>query len=225
MIGFTVHKSGRFVTNPQELVRDLRTATESSLRRASFLVRRVLREKMSKAGGRDPFWGRTTVRDGILVRTGGTRARLSPGGRVYLSGLTMTTAVGSPDEHVRQLEEGGVVKPPPGQRFLRRPTAAAQTPAGVDRWAGQSIRNIAGARLWWNPHSANLWAVRRKGAFGPQTKRQAAKGDRDEFLYLLVRSIRTHARHMFRDTVAETEPRIVRDMMGGVSVAVAKANS
>lgn len=212
MIGFTVHKSGRFVTNPAGVKRDFREAMKSALRTASFAIRKSLREKMSKAGGRDPFWGRTTDPTGLLVRTGGTRARLSPGGRVYEAGKTMTTAVGSPDDHVLQLEEGGTVTPRGGFKFLRIPTAAAQTHSGADRWAGQSIRNIPGAFLR-TSKSGKLWALRAKGKRGV------------ERLYLLVPSFETRGRHMFRNTTNEMRPEVVRLTGQHLSVAVAKANS
>ena len=213
MIGFTVRKIGRFVTKPDAVKRDLRAALKSGLRKASFIIRESLREKMSEPGGRDSFWGRTTTTKGLLVRTGGTRARLSPGGRVYESGTTMHTAVGSPDEHVRQIEAGGEVFPGPGYKYLRIPTGAAQTRAGVDRWAGRSIRDIPGSFLF-TSKAGELWAAHRKG-----------KREKLERLYLLRKSITTRARHMFARTTRETEPKVVKAIGFDVSVAVARANT
>lgn len=225
MIGaVTIRKTGRFVTNPKAVAGDIQNGMEAGLRRSSFILRKAIIAKMSKKGGRDPFWGRTTDPDGLLVRTGLTRARISPGGRVYRHGNVSGTAIGSPDEHVRQLEEGGDVGPGPGHRFLRIATAAAQTSTGADKYAGMSIRQIAGARLWWNPHAQNLWAVRRKGAFGPQTKGSAARGQRDEFLYKLVRKIHTRGRHIFSRSIGEVRPAVMREVGAGVTLAVQRAN-
>lgn len=212
MIGATVTKTGRFVNDPKELVRDLQTGTEKALRRAGLIVRQRLREKMTQDAGSDPFWGRRTTLAGLIVRTGGTRQRLSAAGRIFRAGNVMSTAIGSPDEHVRQLEEGGTVGPPPGFQYLRIPTASAQTDRGADRWAGSSIRSIPGAFLR-RFKTGRLWALRSKGKNGV------------ELLYLLVRSYTTRGRHMFADTKRETEPAVLREMNGQVSLVVAKANS
>lgn len=215
MIGYSVTKTGAFVTRPKEVVRDFSKALEGVIRRASFLVRSKLLRELNDPPRRDPFWGVMGGRTGLSVRTGHTRQRISPGGQIYRRGNTITTAVGSPDQHVLDLEEGGTFSA--GGGFFRIPTAAAQTAEGADRWAGQSIRNIPGAHLYRNPISRKLWAY--------QVPPGGLGGAKHVLLYLLVRSVHRRGRHIFARVTAEATPEVERDLGGTVSMQVTKANA
>ncbi len=209
MIGFTVKKSGRFVTNPKGVVRDIGAQLESDMRVASLLIRKALTAELSSKPKRSAFWGVMGGSPGLAVRTGRTRARLSPGGRVYRVGKEIIAAVGSPDQHVLDAEEGGTFTT---SGFFRIPTAAAQTRAGVDRWAGMSIRNIPGAFLR-RSKSGKLWA------YWPKPD-----GDGVERLYLLVKSVNRAARHIFARVTKETRDDVVRQVGRGVALQVQRAN-
>ena len=83
---------------------------------------------------RDPFWGvmGTDSPVGLGRRTGLTGDAVIASGRVFVSGEgDFYTFVAHPSPYVAQLEDGGTVT---GKFWI--PTAAAQTPAGADRWPG-----------------------------------------------------------------------------------------
>lgn len=216
MIAVTVKKRGRFVTNPEGVKHDIQTAAERGMFKGWQSVRKSIREKMSIPGTRHPFWGRIGSADGLMVRTGKTRASLTPAFRPLRIGNRVTASVGSPDQHVLDLEEGGTVSA--GSGWFRIPTAAAQTAAaGVDRWAGMSIRDIPGAHLYRNQITHRLWAYQvEPGALGTGKHR---------LLYLLTKSVTRKGRHIFARTAAEQAPVVAAAMGREVSLAVQKANS
>lgn len=215
MIALTIRKRGRFVTNPEGVKHDIQTATDRGLFKGWQSVRKGLREKMGVPGTRHPFWGRIGTADGLMVRTGKTRASLTPAFRPLRIGNRTTVSVGSPDQHVLDLEEGGTMSA--GAGYFRIPTADAQTHAGVDRWAGMSIRDIPGAHLYRNPISRKLWAYQAEpGALGTGKHR---------LLYLLTKTVTRQGRHIFSRTAAEQRPAVVAAVGREVSLAVQKANS
>lgn len=215
MIGVSMRKTGRFLTNPRGVVKDLQGAVESALRVVSLRLYQMLDTELSSPQKRDPFWGVLGGRPGLGRRTGRTRRRLSPGGRVYRTAGKAWAAVGSPDQHVLDAEEGGAFTHPSG--FWRIPTAAAQMASGVDRWADRSIRDIPGAHLYRNPISHQLWAYQAL----PGTLGKAGH----VLLYLLKKTIHREGRHVWARTTRALEPFAVQQVGAKVSVAVQKANS
>lgn len=204
----------------QRLERDVPTALERAVGRASLLIRHELGLQMSGTGPRDPFLGRMGAPAPFLgTRTGATKRRLSPGGQVYRLGNVAVAAVGSPDRHVLAHEEGATIT---GSPYLRIPLAAAQTGAGQDRFVGRSVRGIKDIFLlktgrW-------LFLVRKKGGgvgnlYGARKGRGAL-----EFLYLLKRSVRLPARGVFKAVTNRMRPAVVGLLGSAVSIQVERAN-
>lgn len=200
------------IANLQGLERDLPRVQQEIVRDASLLTHRRVVERMSDRGGSDPFLGRTGgVGNTLAVRSGQSRARITPGGRVLQAGDVAFAVVGSPDPHVAFLEEGGTIY---GRQYLRIPLASAQTAQGVDRNAGRSLRDIPGL-VFVRSHRGKLFAGIEKG--GPRSRRFT-------FLYLLVPSVTLRGRHIFGDTQREVEPEIGRITEGRIRALVARAN-
>lgn len=215
MIAVTVKKTGRFVTNPDGVKHDIQTAVERGMFKGWQAVRKSVREKMSLPGTRHPFWGRIGSAEGLMVRTGKTRASITPAFRPLRIGNRVTAVVGSPDQHVLDLEEGGTVSA--GAGWFRIPTRDAQTAAGVDRWAGMSIRNIPGAHLYRNPITHKLWAYQAEpGALGT---------GRHRLLYLLTKTVTRKGRHIFARAAVDSQPDVVAAMGREITLAVQKANT
>lgn len=216
---------------------DLRGPTrERALKLSSLLVRRQLTELMSKRGAMDAFWGKGGAPGtGLATRSGQTKARLSPGGQVFYAGDTAYSAVGSPDKHVATLERGGTFTS--SGKMFRITTAAAQTAAGVDRWAGVSIRDIPGVRLI-RTSSGNLWAVQDQGRGSEvgaisqfvtgrrlRSGTEAATGyARLTFLYLLKRTITLGAHATFETARRYAEPQVETIFNGEIGLAVHRAS-
>jgi len=209
VIGVAARGADRVARVLRTAGQDLRTTQETIVRVAGAIVHRKVVERMSDPGTSHPFWGRGGgIGDRLAARSGGSRARITPGTQVYRVGDTVSTVVGSPDQHIGFLEEGGTVY---GRPYLRVPTAAAKTAQGVDRFAGRSIREIAGAFLQ-RSRRGILWAMRAVG------------GRAVELLYMLVRSVRIRGRHVFARARADAEPEIARVSNGAVAAVVRKAN-
>jgi hypothetical protein len=177
-------------------------ASQRSVAAAGMLVLRGLKDRMSGSPGRSSFWGRTGGQgDTLGARTGGTRNRLQ-GGRVMGAGGSYWTSVGSPDQYVKHAEEGGELST---SGFFRIPTAAAQTGAGVDRLAGQSIKGQPGFRLI-RTKAGKLWGVKEnytgRGFFKSMT-----------LMYLFVKNITIRGRHVFARTRTAADPQ-VRNIAG-----------
>jgi hypothetical protein len=172
-------------------------ASQRSVAAAGMLVLRELKQRLSGTPGQSAFWGRTGGQgDTLGARTGGTRNRLQ-GGRVMGSGGSYWTAVGSPDQHVKRAEEGGTLST---SGFFRIPTAAAQTGAGVDRLAGQSIKGQPGFRLI-RSKAGKLWGVKENYTKGGFFKSMT-------LMYLFVKRISLRGRHVFAQTRAAAEPKV-----------------
>lgn len=187
-------------------------AQEVGIKRASVLVSRELKLQLSEQGGHHPFWGTTGSKgDGLSPRTGKTRASISGGGQIYRTGNIVTATVGSPGAHLKQHEEGGPLKGGSPGGFHRIPTALAQTGAGADKYAGQSIKNIAGAFLQ-RTMSGRLWAMIARGK------------SRVDLLYLLVKNVTLKPRHIFGRTRAKMQAPVREAMYGEVSLVVQQAN-
>lgn len=199
----------------------VKEANFAGIKKASFIVYRALRQELSSPAADDPFWGKLGGRPGLAIRTGKTRNRLSPGGHVLRYGDSAVAAVGSPDEHVRRAELGGVVN---GSPFLRIPTREAQTPGGVDRNPG-SVRGIAGYFVI-RSHAGRLWIASNTGVgggIGPATR--GSRGtQRLTLLYLLVRSVRIRPRTIFARTTARVTPVIKATLGTEISAVVREAN-
>ena len=193
--------------------REMPAMMEQMTRTVSLLTHQALTLMMSVPTGVHPFWGRTSPPGDVLgVRSGMTRRRLSPGGIVTKRGNQWTSFVGSPDEHVAFLEEGGTrIDTSPGG-FLRIPTAAAQTAAGVDRFAGMSARNIPGSFIL-KSKAGNLWiALRAKGKGKP------------ELLYLLKHSVHQRGRHIFKNVADKINEGAAKVAGSQIAAFVARAN-
>ena len=125
---------------------------------------------------RDPFWGAmgTDAPFGLGKRTGLTADAVIATGRVYVYGSTMYTSVAHAAPHVAQLEDGGTVS---GKFWI--PTAAAQTPAGADRWPGGGP---AGSFVWPTKKMVNFAHGRPKNIWlviaSPKTARARATAQR-----------------------------------------------
>lgn len=212
MMGVTVVGADKVRGNVARANMRLKTAQEVGVKRASILVSRALREELSEPAASDPFWGKVGAKgDGLSVRSGSTRARISPGGTVIRRGNTVMAAVGSPDEHMQRHESGGTFGGSSPRGFHRIPTAAAQTAAGVDRYKGQSIRDIAGAFLV-KTLGGKLWAA-------------VTNGSRSlTLLYLLVRSITLKPRRIFARTREKVRPQVSAALSLEVSSVVREAN-
>lgn len=212
MIGVAVKGAERVSAKLRTASDDVRRGAESSMRQATLIVRRRLTLELTGPETRHAFWGKVGSRGNKLsVRSGKTRASLTPGTRVFRSGTTLVGVVGSAEKHLRLHEDGATISGSSPKGYLRIPTGAAQTAAGVDRWAGRSIRDIPGAFLF-KSKRGNLWAaVRRGGSL--------------VLLYLLKKIARMRARKIFartRDASREDVKRVTNDT---VSATVRKANS
>lgn len=205
----------KVIANLDRAAREMPGALERGVSRASILTRREVVRQLSGEGDTDPFFGKKGARSPFLGhRTGLTRSHITPGGQVFRSGDTVFSAVGSPDKYVKLHEEGGTIQ---GRQFLRIPLASAQSGSGAERqeFAGRSLRDIPGVFLR-RSRSGKLFAMREAGG---------ARSRRVEFLYLLVRSVRMPARHMF-ETVRDRVAPAVNALVGGeVSVVTRKANN
>jgi len=175
------------------------SVAERVMRIISLFMRSKLVKRMSVPTVSHPFWGRVSPPGNVLgARSGMTRARLSPGGIVTRLANEWRTVVGSPDAHVAFLEEGGTKFGTSPKGFLRIPTRAMQTAAGVDRLTGASARTLPGA-FFLRSKAGNLWIAIRD------------RGQRPTLLYLLKKSVRQRGRHIFRLVTAEVNaeaPRI-----------------
>lgn len=209
MIGVAVAGADAVARRLREAESNLGRATERFVRSASLLARRKLVERMSWPGSRHPFWGKVaSPLPYLTARSGQTRARLSPGGLLFRSGDRVSSAVGSPDPHVALAERGGTIQ---GKRYLRIPTAAMQTAAGVDRLSGTSARTLASAFIF-RSKAGNLWIAARDRA------------KRLSLLYLLVESVRIRRRPIFALVTDEVNAATAADARAQVAAVVAKAN-
>jgi len=180
-----------------ELERALPGIQERAVREASLLVHRRLKERMSASSGFHPFWGREgAAGEALAVRSGQSRARLTPGGQVLRSGDRVFASVGSPDRHVAFLEAGGTIS---GRPYLSLPLASSQTAQGVDRLRGKSLRDVPGV-FFIRSLAGRLFAAREVGR---------GRSRRVEFLRLLVRSVTLRGRHLFASTRRQVEPEVL----------------
>lgn len=208
MIAVSVQGADKVAARMARVASEMPGALERAVAKASIMVHGELKQQMSGSGSSDPFLGRKGATPPSLgVRTGATRARLSPGGRVYRLGDDIVSAVGSPDRHVKSHEDGATIT---GNPYLRVPLAAAQTGAGQDIYAGQSVRGVKDIFLL-KSRAGNLFLVRGRGAAL-------------EFLYLLARSVHLPARRMFAAVTERTRPRAEKILGAQVSIEVQRAN-
>lgn len=239
MIGLSVKGADTVAARLRAARQGVLTAQEAGVRRATVLVERALKLELSHKAESDTFWGKKgAADDGLAVRTGRTRAGITGGGTSYRVGDRVVGAVGSRDRHLVDHETGATVRGTSPKGFARIPTAAAQTGAGVDRNAGRSIRDIPGAFLF-RSHTGTLWAAVR--TFGSGAKQIRGKDRRAAFLsaqaghigaykgglmllYLLVKSVRLRARHIFARVRREQEPRATEAMRSEVVLVVQQAN-
>jgi hypothetical protein len=212
VIGLSVTGADRAARNLARAKARVLTAQEAGVRRSTLMIERALKLEMTQAAEMDAFWGKKgSAGDGLSARTGRTRASVTGGGTSLRVGDRVVGAVGSKEKHLKLHESGGTVRGTSPQGYARVPTAAAQTGAGVDRWAGMSIRDIPGAFLM-RSATGRLWAA--MGA-----------GNRLRFLYLLVKSVTLKPRHIFERVKRQNEPRVVELMRSEVAVVVREANS
>ena len=212
MIDVTVRGAEAVEARLAALEGEVGVALERGLRAASFEVRGQLSRMMSARGGTDPFLGKLGAPAPELgVRSGGTRARLTPGGQVYQRGDAYVAPVGSPDRHVRFMEEGGTIS---GHPYLRVPLAPAQRGSGQDRYGGVSLRHVEGF-FPVRSHGGKLFLA---------TERGGKRSRRVEFWYLLVRSTRHEPRRTFKTARDLVEPLVLSLVRAPVELAVGRAN-
>lgn len=208
MIGITI-------TGGDELAKRLALAAarapgieERKLNAAAITVQGEVRKRMSDAGGRHPFFGRTGGRGFTLAaRSGGSRRRVVAS-KARRIGRDLIVLVGTTDKHIAFMEDGGTIH---GNQYLRIPLAAAQTAQGVDRWAGMSIRDIPGAFLV-RTLRGRLFAAREAGG---------TRSRRIELLYMLKRSVTHRGRKVFETSRRDAEPRVVK-IMGDAALEIVK---
>lgn len=189
-LGLSVTGIDQAIRALEGVERGLPSVNESIARDGSLLISRRLKERMSDPGSSDPFWGRIGGAGNTLTaRSGQSRARISPGGRVITVGDVAFAEVGSPDVHVAAHEEGF------HQERARIPTAAAQTAQGVDRNKGVKLKSIPGA-FYLRSRAGNLWGAIRRG--------------RELVLLYLYKAVDHRGRHVFSDTRDQTAPEIER---------------
>lgn len=211
MIAVEIKGAKETAARLRELKQTLPTVVERQTARAGYETLGILKRRMTgRAPAMDAFWGRGgDMVDGFLGRrTGNTIDRLQ-GGLVLRVGDGAQTSVGSPDPHVKQLEDGGQATT---AGHFRIPTAAAQTPSGVDRLKGASFRTLAGGFLF-RSKAGKLW-----GAIAGPT-------GAPRLLYLFVKSITHKGHHVFRETTKDARPVVARYMGDAVSLEVRKANN
>lgn len=210
MIGLSVRGADKVASRLRGAARDVRSAQELGVRRGTLLVDRALKLELSEKGGQDAFWGKTgSPGDGLAVRSGRTRASVAS--NVFRYGDRVVGVVGSKEAHLKQHESGATVPGTSPRGYARIPTAAAQTPSGVDRNAGRSIRDIPGAFLF-TSRTGKLWA--------------AVRADkRLELLYLLVKQVRLRARRIFERTASRQTSHVADAMRSEVSLVVRRANA
>jgi len=214
MIGVSVRGAAKTLRNLAGAAKNVRLESERAMARSVVLVRRMLTLEMTAPENRDAFWGKKGASgNGLSVRSGKTRASLTPGTRIYRNGAALIGVVGSAEKHLKLHEDGGVLRGTSPKGYLRIPTAAAQTAAGVDRWAGRSIRDIPGAFLF-KSQAGNLWAALHRG-----------KGSPLELLYLLKKSARMRPRRIFARTRDASRPQVIELTRGAIRTVVQKANA
>lgn len=212
MIGVAVKGTEKVAARLAQLAEDGRRESEVAMRKATLVVQRALALEMTAPEARDSFWGKVGAKGlGLSVRSGKTRASLTPGTRVFRTGTLLTGVVGSSEKHLRLHEDGGIISGTSPKGYLRIPTAAAQTSAGVDRYAGRSIRDIPGAFLM-KAKSGNLWAALRRGK-------------EVVLLYLLKKQVRMKPRRIFARTAQGTKLAVLELTHNSVSAVVRKANA
>lgn len=196
-------------------VRRAQTDAERAVSRASIHCHDVLIASMNAPKVWDDFLGVLAgAGDTIVARTGQTSRRISAGGQVVRAGNKVTSSVGSPDQHMQDIETGAT------KRDARIPLAHAQTRGGVDRYKGREVPADAGFFVY-------------------PTKKQRAKASRpypkDSYLargvsgtlelwYLLKTSIRIRARHLFANAKKATEPFLLADVKARIETSVREAN-
>lgn len=175
---------------------------------------RVFRKLSGKTVDRG-FWGRGSPDGGIVgVRSGTTRRSLPPG-LVYRAGPDVVGAVGSFSQHLLDMEEGG--RKSAGGGYFRIPTMFAQTPAGVDRNAGRSMKGVPGTFII-TSKTGKLWIVTtpegvrgaKKAGGVPGTTLGVAKSHKSGqliFLYLLVKEVNVPRKAVFGTTYIEMQTR------------------
>lgn len=197
MSGVSIKVNG--ITATVTRVRGIEVKADTKVRRmlavAGVETGEILKGLLNVPRKRDPFWGVVggVSQTGLALRSGTTRRSIIANGRVYESpNGYLYTVVASSAEHMVLLEEGG---PLVGNPWLRIPTAVMQTPAGVDRLAGQSARRLRDGFVWptrrmknfKNGRPKNIWIARR-GADG-----------RLVLCYLLKRSVTIKGHHSFAE--------------------------
>lgn len=212
MIGIAASGAEKTHRNLAGAARALPSEQAKAVLRASRIVEIELKKEMTAARQMDPFWGvKGGAGDGLAVRSGLTRASVQGGGRIYRSGDTVSAAVGSAQKHLKDHEDGATLSGKSPAGYHRIPTREAQTGAGVDRYAGRSIRDIAGAFLI-RTKAGKLWAA-------------LARAGRVSLLYLLVKIIRLRPRRIFHRVNERTRPKAVAEVQAGVTAVVNKANA
>lgn len=196
----------------------------AAIQELTLRARRELQRGMSGATVDRGFWGRGSPPGPIIgVRSGELRRSISPG-VVYRAGPVVTGAVGTNAKQMAALETGETISPTSG-RYLRIPTKYAQTPAGVDRNAGRSMRDVpntsvhrsrAGNLFIWGKTKGILGAI---GSVSQGTTRGVAlgarrRGDAEVPLYLLATEVKMPAKHTFRDTALIMAP-LAKSIAGG----------
>lgn len=224
-MGVVVRGVREYKKNVSTFERDSQRSVERTLRRASLRTRSGLLRHMSQRRRYDNFLGVLGgTGDNLVRRSGASASRLSPGGIVTVAryGRTIITqsAVGSPDPHVRFLEEGGDKAPPQGNSI---PLAQHQTFAGVDRFPFGS-RNIPGAFIYPTNRMLHPKSGAPKRAYPKDRYLVRPVSGKLLFLRLYKDKVHIRGRHLYRNAVIEGRKELPPEMQSSMRVLVREAN-
>lgn len=200
MLSVTSRGMGAAVIAMERRSLRVRMEVRRGMERIVRLVERDVKQKgLTGRKVRHHFWGVMGAEGNALGARSG-RTRQSVTARVIDAGPAIIGVVGTPAKHAKIHEHGGTIY---GSPYLRIPTAAAQTGAGVDRYIGQSARALPGGFIF-RSKAGNLWIATREGA---QLVLQ----------YLLKRSVTLRARKVFATSLERMRPAIGAEVRNAVA--------
>jgi len=224
-VGVVVHGVREYKKNVSTFERESQRTIERTLRRASLRTRSGILRHMSQRRRWDAFLGALPgAGDNLIRRSGASASRLSPGGLVTVArvgrDIITQSAVGSPDPHIKFLEEGGDKAPPQGNSI---PLAQHQTFAGVDRFPFGS-RNIPGAFIYPTERMLHPKSGSPKRPYPKDKYLVRAVSGKLLFLRLFKDKIHVRGRHLYRNAVIEGRKELPPEMKSSMRVLVREAN-
>ena len=227
MIGVRVEGATQTAARIAWLAPALQSAMLDGLREVGRRTHNRMKQQLTAAKVRDPFWG---VRGGaastLVARSGALRRSLTPGTNVFRLGESFAVVVGSPLPYAKLHEEGGTIGP------ALIPTAAAQTQGGDTRFP-LGPRQVPGGFVW--PTAKMLAGGKMKRvpkykwiattAAGPWSRGRGRGASDLVLMYMLKESVKIRARKPFGTVADELRGQIGEIMAGKVSVTVEREMS